>query len=372
MPVRGDSADLTLTVVDDDPLVLEMLVRAARSWHYQCQTATSAEQALEILEKRVTPIVVTDLNMPGRGGIWLVREIQKRWPDVATIVVTAGYEKDAAIECLNAGADRYFLKPIKLEDFRRALEATMDTYQVQREHQRYRDHLEKTVKRQTRQVRRTFLSAIDSLVRTLEARDPYTTGHSLRVKKYSLRLAAALGLNLKNRRLLSLAAKMHDIGKVGVPDAILNKPGFLNEEEIRVVRKHPVIGERILAPIIRNKDVLAAIRGHHERVDGTGYPDGLGGSRIPLLARIITVADCFDAMTTSRAYRAALSMGRALEILREGSGTQFEPSFVHAFIEGAIPAITLNGDHLLCHGTALARDVSLPALDNPINYLSKD
>src|SRR4029077_19378264 len=139
-----------------------------------------------------------------------------------------------------------------------------------------------------------------------EARDAYTSGHSLRVRLYSLKLADALGLNPRERKLLSLAATLHDIGKVGIPEAVLNKPGPLNEQEYRVIQEHPVIGERILTPIIRNKTVLAVIRGHHERMDGRGYPDGLAGTEIHLLARVLTVADCFDAMTTSRAYRGAL------------------------------------------------------------------
>src|SRR5947207_392200 len=177
MPVIDDWATMTVTVVDDEPVVQDVLVRAARSWNYDCQAAASAEQALELLERRLTPIVVTDLRMPGQGGVWLVREVRRRWPEVSIIVLTAGQDQDA---------DR-------------------------------------------------------------------------------------------QRRELSLAAKLHDIGKVGVPEAILNKPGPLTLAESMVVREHPAIGERILRSIIRNQHVLSAIRGHHERVDGTGYPDGLKG-----------------------------------------------------------------------------------------------
>src|SRR5262249_5708991 len=232
--------------------------------------ATNAEQALKLLEKRPTPIVVTDLRMPGRGGLWLVREIQQRWPEVAIIVVTAGHDPDAVSECLNAGAHHYFLKPIKLDEFRHALESTTRTFELRRERERYRRQLEKTVQRKTRKVRRTFLSAIDSLVKTLEARDPYTSGHSLRVRDFSLQLAKAIGLERIQRQKLSLAAKLHDIGKVAIPEEILNKPGKLTEVEMAIVREHPATGERILGPIIRNREVLAAIRGHHERMDGCG------------------------------------------------------------------------------------------------------
>ncbi len=328
----GEAARTTVTVVDDEPAALDVLVRAARSWHYECQAATSAEGALRLLEERLTPIVVTDLRMPGRGGVWLVREIQRRWPDVAVIVITAGQDAEAVSECLNAGAHHYFLKPIQLDEFRHVLEVTCRSNQLQRERETYRLQLEQTVRRRSRQLRRTFLSAINSLVRALEARDPYTSGHSLRVRDYALGLAEALGWNGRQRRLLNLAAKLHDIGKVGVPEAILNKPDILTPTEKELLREHPVIGERILGPIIRSPAILAAIRGHHERFDGGGYPDGLAAERIPVLSRVITVADSFDALTSARAYRAPVPSAEALEIVRAGAGSQFDPAFLFPFV----------------------------------------
>ncbi len=332
MMFNAGTDPVSVTIVDDEPMAQDVLVRAARSWHFECQAASSAEEALELLTKRPTPLVVTDLKMPGRGGVWLVGEIRRRWPDVGIIVLTAGHSPDAAEECLRAGAHHYFFKPIKLDEFRHVLETAWQTYHHQRELQRAQQQLERAVRRQTRRVRHTFLSAIDSLVRTMESRDTYTAGHSVRVRRYARRLADALGLLPRQRRLLSLAAKLHDIGKVGVPDAILNKPGRLTGEEEQVVRAHPVIGERILAPVIRSREVLAAIRGHHERVDGGGYPDGLAGEDIPLMARLIAVPDCFDALTTCRAYRAALPVEHALDIIRAGAGTQFDQRCVEAFV----------------------------------------
>jgi response regulator RpfG family c-di-GMP phosphodiesterase len=323
--------------VDDEPVALDVLVRAAQSWRYQCQAATSAEQALEMLEHQLTPVVVTDLRMPGRGGVWLVREIQRRWPEVSIIVVTAGEDEHAVTECLNAGAHHYFLKPIKLDEFRHALEVTLRTHLVQRQREGYRRYLERTVQRQTRQLRRTFLSAINSLVRTLEARDHYTKGHSLRVRDNALLLAAELGLDRRQQKRLSLAAKLHDIGKFGVPEAILNKPGKLSADEFRQIRQHPIIGEKILRPVIHNAEVLAAVRGHHEHFDGGGYPDRLAGLQIPLLARVIAIVDCFDALRTSRPYRAGLSVAQSLEIIHAGAGTYFDPHIAEAFIRLAGP-----------------------------------
>jgi response regulator RpfG family c-di-GMP phosphodiesterase len=340
MVCNNNLSPITITVVDDEPLAQDVLVRAARSWHYQCQAASSAEQALQMLEDNLTPIVVTDLRMPGRGGLWLVQEIRRRWPQVGIIVLTAGHDTDATSECLRAGAHHYFFKPIKLDEFRHVLETTWRTYRLNQENQRRRSALERAVNRQTRRVRRTFLSAITSLARTMEERDPYTAGHSRRVREYALHLARALHLDSRQRKLLSLAAKLHDIGKVAVPDAILHKPSALTPDEFHIVRQHPEVGERILAPVVRNPPVLAAIRGHHERIDGTGYPDGLRGEQIPLLARLISIPDCFDALTTSRAYRAAMRPEKALEILKAGADTHFDATMVSAFVE-IVPRLAL-------------------------------
>ncbi|HEY7425427.1 MAG TPA: HD-GYP domain-containing protein [Gemmataceae bacterium] len=189
--------------------------------------------------------------------------------------------------------------------------------------------------RDRRAVRRTFLSAIASLVRTVEEHDPSIAGHSRRVHGYALRLASVLGLDPRQRRQLGLAAMLHDIGKVGIPDDILHKPDRLTPMEDRIIRSHPEVGERILAPIVRNRAVLAAIRSHHERLDGSGYPDGLAGEQIPLLARLIAITDCFDALTTPRPYRPALPPREALAILEAGAGSHFDPLFVNTFLRMA-------------------------------------
>ncbi len=327
------------TIVDDEPAVLDVLVRAARAWQYDCQGAINAEQAVQLLEKSRTPLLVTDLRMPGRGGLWLVREVRRRWPEIGIIVITAGHDLDVAIECLNAGAKQYFLKPVNLDEFRHALDLTYDLYRAQRDEAERKRELERIVARQTRKIRRGFLNAIDMMVSTLEARDSYTSGHSRRVRTHALRLAAALGFDARRRKQLSLAAKLHDVGKLGVPESILNKPARLTEPEMDVIREHPVIGERLLTRVIHNRAVLAAIRGHHERLDGRGYPDGLYGAHLPCLARVIAIADTFDALTSSRAYRDALPAAEALAILEAGAGTQFDPIYVRAFVacQEAVP-----------------------------------
>jgi response regulator RpfG family c-di-GMP phosphodiesterase len=322
-----------VTVVDDEPAALDVLVRAARSFQFECQAADSAEQAVQLLEKEPTPLVVTDLRMPGRGGLWLVHEVQRRWPEVGVIVVTAGTDEEPLEGFANSGVEHYLLKPVRLDEYQHALQSSWQSQLLRRERQRYQQLLERTVSRQTQKLKQTFLSAIDSLVRTLEARDKFTAGHSMRVRSYVLRLARVLSCSVRTRQQLNLAAKLHDIGKVGLPEAILNKPAPLTAQEFAIVREHPVLGERILNAIIHDSAVLAAIRGHHERFDGSGYPDGLRGDSIPLMARMVAIADCFDAVTSVRAYRAALPAATALSLLEQEAGTHFDPLLVRPFTE---------------------------------------
>ncbi len=338
-----------VTLVDDEPAALDVLTRAARAFHFECQGAHTAEQAVTLLDRQPTPLVVTDLRMPGRGGLWLVQELRRRWPELALIVVTAGVEDGPLDGCLQAGVQHYLLKPVRLDEFQHALQAAWHTQLLHRERHRYQSLLERTVSRQTQKVKQTFLSAIDSLVRTLEARDAYTSGHSLRVRTYALRAARVLALDGRARKQLSLAAKLHDIGKVGLPEAILNKPGPLSLEELVVVREHPVVGTRILDSIIRDPVILAAIRGHHERYDGGGYPDGLAGECIPPLARLLALADSFDAMTSARAYRAALTPAAALDVITQEAGSQFDPRLVPVFVD--MIRAELRGPELLAAAT---------------------
>lgn len=322
----------SVTVVDGEPKLVEALQRAAHAFRFASQSALTAELAIELLERRLTPLVVTDLHLAGRGGVWLVHEIRRRWPDVSLIVLASSDDEGLIRECITGGVQQFFVKPIHLDEFQFALHSTWMTQHLHRESYQRRNRLEQALSRQRQRLRSTFVSAVTALARTLEARDPYTSGHSQRVRGLSLRLADEIGLDKKLRRRLDIASKLHDIGKVGLAEGILTKPTTLTQREMELVRQHPLVGERILRPIIRDRDVLAAIRSHHERMDGGGYPDGLTGESIPLLARIITIADCFDALTTERPYRAALQRDAALEVLAAGAGTQFDPRLTTAFI----------------------------------------
>jgi len=329
--IEGEGAT-AVTVVEDDPAIRTLLADALARWNFHPQLADSAESALELLHRQPTPILLTDLRMPGRDGVWLVREVRNRWPEIVTFVVTGAHDLDDAIQCLNAGARRYFLKPFDLSELREALERALDGLVQRRERAQQQRRLEAIVRKQTQRARATFLSGIESLFLALEARDPYISGHSQRVRRYALALARALGLTRVELRQISLAAKLHDIGKVAIPEHILHKTTALTEEERLTIQAHPVIGEEIIRPIVRNRAVLAAIRGHHERIDGDGYPDGLVGDAIPFFARLLGVVDCYDALTTNRPYRAQLSIIRAVGVLNEVAATQLDSELVRVFV----------------------------------------
>src|SRR5262245_16259629 len=188
--------------------------------------------------------------MPGRGGVWLVREIHQRWPDVSIIVVTGRHDMDALAQCLDAGACHYFLKPINFDEFHHALKSTLRAQRDRCANERRQRALESRLLREKKRLRHTILCAVASLVRTLEARDPYTSGHSLRVRRLVLRLVRRLKLNARRRSELGLAATLHDIGKVSLPESLLNKAGPLSLDEQAIIHQHPAVGERILGPIL--------------------------------------------------------------------------------------------------------------------------
>lgn len=181
-------------------------------------------------------------------------------------------------------------------------------------------------------LQKSFLDVVAALVKAVEARDKYTRGHSQRVTEYSLRIAEALGLSKEEMKIIRFCGLMHDIGKIGIGDSILHKPSALSSKEYEIIKGHSVMGEEIIQPVGFLKKGLPLIRHHHERYDGRGYPDGLQGKAIPLMARILALADSFDAMTLDRPYRKALSLQESIKELREESGTQFDPEIVEAFI----------------------------------------
>ena len=320
-------------VVDDEPRLRRVLVRLLEGEGFTCAEAGSGVEALEMLHHEQVPLVISDLRMPQMDGVGLLREIIAKWPDTAVIVVTAVAEVESAVACLQLGALDYVAKPFHLDEVRARVMQALDKRRLKMELEDYRHNLEQRVQEQARRIEELSLERLQALVHFLEEKDPYTRGHSVRVANYSTRIAREMGLPQSVVEVITLGAELHDIGKIGVSEQVLHKEGKLSEPEYRHIMEHPVIGARILAPLMRDVPAaLAIVRSHHERLDGRGFPDGLAGDQIPLEVRVVTIADSFDAMTSVRPYRPALSVQKALQELEEGKDRQFHAPAVRAFL----------------------------------------
>ena len=324
---------LPCLVVDDEPRLRRVLVHLLESDGFSCREAGSGVEALLELERQPVPLVISDLRMPNMDGFALLREIVVRWPDTAVVVVTAVADVTSAVTCLQLGALDYVGKPFNLDEVRARVHQALEKRRMRLELKEYQQHLEQRVQQQARTIEDLYLGGVEALAEALEAKDAYLRGHSRRVAEYSIAIARQLGLAATQVDTLALGAHLHDIGKIGVREDVLHKPGPLTDAEYRHIMEHPVIGAKILEPLLKNEpEVLAIVRSHHERLDGRGLPDGLVGDQIPPLVRIVTVADAFDAMTSERPYRHSLPVERALDEVRNSRGSQFAPDVAEAFL----------------------------------------
>ena len=259
-------------------------------------------------------------------------EIKAVYPDAQVLMATAITDIDIAVQCMKYGAYDYVTKPFNLDEITISVGRALEKRRLELENKEYRHHLENKVSEQAEIIRLSFLSAITALANAMEAKDKYTGGHSQRVAEISAAVANAMGLLQEIIEKVKLAGMVHDIGKIGVSESILNKPGRLTDEELQHVQKHPEIGQHILTPIVGDEEILRIVRSHHERYDGTGYPDGLKHGHIPLGSRILAVADAYEAMTSERPYRRAMNKKTALNEIERGEGTQFDSNVAEAFL----------------------------------------
>ena len=320
-------------VVDDDPQVRDALVRVVQSQGLACLSADSGDAALAVLaEHGEVAILISDIRMEGMDGMALLEEVRRRFPDTAVIMLSAVDDVQIAVDCLKKGALDYIAKPMTLGEVQVRVAKALEKRELTLQNRYYQKHLEQEVRRQRARIQELFLEGAQTLAHALEAKDAYTRGHSKRVREYAVRTAVLLGYTGEFLDDIRLGAELHDIGKIGTRESVLNKPGPLTPDEFRHITEHTVLGERILAPLARDRPVVLRIaRSHHERLDGTGFPDGLAGEAIPVEARIVAVVDAFDAMTTNRAYRESFVPGSAFDELRRCAGQQFEPAIVDAF-----------------------------------------
>ena len=321
-------------IVDDEPRLRQVLMHLMRSDGFTCVEAQNGEEALALLEQHPVTLVMSDLRMPKMDGLELLRHTRARWPDVAVVMITAVADVEVAVSCLAIGAMDYLTKPFHLEEVRARVDQALEKRRLVIENRGYQESLQAKVAVQARRLEELFLASIQSLAEALEVKDPYTRGHSVRVSQYSAVIAREMGLDGEMLRQIELGGHVHDIGKIGVREDVLNKPGKLTDAEYEHIMTHPVVGWRILAPLLAETPVsLNIVRSHHERFDGRGVPDRLSGTGIPLEARIAAAADSFDAMTSDRPYRpGGMRVLDAVQEIVRCAGTQFDPEVVSALV----------------------------------------
>ncbi len=327
-----DGKPLRCVVVDDEPHLRSILLRLLTDEGFACRAAGNGREALKELEREPAELVITDIRMPEMDGIQLLAELRWRWPDTGVVMVTAVSDVASAIWCLTQGALDYVAKPFQVEDVKARVRQALEKRRLILENRDYQHNLEKRVEQQAHRIEQLFLEGVQSLAHALEAKDPYTRGHSARVASYADAIARTLGLDAATLDDLHIGAELHDVGKIGVREEVLNKPSRLSDEEYLHIMEHTVIGEKILTPLLRDRPrVLQVVRSHHERPDGNGLPDGLKGDDLPQVARIVSVADAFDAMTTGRPYVAPRLPAAAIAELWRVAGSQFDREAVAAF-----------------------------------------
>ncbi len=337
LPPGGDAAPRCLIVGGDSETraTVRHVIQTQGLSVVEASSGGEAEAALTAMGP--VPLLVVDYALPDVDGATFVRRALGRSPDTLVLVIgEAGLGVTTVVGCLRDGAADFLVKPVSREEVRARVDRALDQRRRRLESQHlqrsYRDRLEENVRSLAARNREMFLGQVQMAVRMLEKKDEFTRGHSERVSRYAEKTAVLLGFTGDTLDQIRLGGDLHDIGKIGTRDAILLKPGPLTPEEFREVQRHVVEGEEILEPLRRDSPlVLQIVRHHHERFDGSGFPDGLAGQAIPAAARIVAVVDAFDAMTTNRAYRPVRPPLDAMEELTRCAGTQFDAEVVAAF-----------------------------------------
>jgi putative nucleotidyltransferase with HDIG domain len=299
---------------------------------FACEEASSAEEAMASLRNKPADLVILDIMMAGTSGTALLPQLKQSFPDMAVVMATAVVEPDTIVNCMKNGAQDYITKPFDVNQLIKNIQSVLEKRNLERDLKKKRQVLEGKVTEQAKELQKLFIDAVESLISALEAKDKYTAGHSRRVTKIALDIAYVMGLKGEDLENVRWSALLHDIGKIGIDPSIQNKPGILTPTEYNYILTHCTIGPGIVQPLV-NDDIVEAIRHHHDSYDGTGLNQTLKGEAIPLISRILAVADSFDAMTSDRPYRAAMSAIKAVEEVQRCAGTQFDPTIVQSFLK---------------------------------------
>ena len=326
---KSDGNQLWVVVVDDDIMNLKVAGHVLSKNNMKVTTLTSGEELLEFLSDKRPDLILLDVNMPGMDGFETIQKLRGEESEIAEIPVvflTGDNDVDAEKKGLSLGAMDFIRKPFVAEVLTLRVKQIVELLRLQR-------HLSDEVARKTKENEQLFLNVVSSLAGAIDAKDTYTNGHSSRVAEYSKEIARRYGYNMKEQSDIYIMGLLHDVGKIGVPDAVINKPGALTDEEFEYIKKHPVVGSQILKNIKEMPKLAVGARWHHERFGGGGYPDNLVGEEIPEEARIIAVADAYDAMTSNRSYRNVMSQEKVRQEIVNGIGTQFDPRFADIMLK---------------------------------------
>ena len=326
-----------LLIVDDEVEVRSVL-HDLLSDTYQCAEAASAEEALAQLRQLDYQLVISDITMSGMTGLEMIPHVKVISPDTVIVMISGMQTIESAINALRLGAFDYLMKPFDLRQAEAAIARAYEHHELITAKRRYENHLEELVEQRTAELdqaldslENAYRTTLQALTAALETRDSETHGHSERVVTFSLRLGREYGLTAAEMKALEFGSLLHDIGKIGVPDAILRKPAKLTDEEWVRMREHPMHGQQILRGIKFLEGAAKVVAQHHEKWDGSGYPLGLKAEEIDICARIFSVADAFDAITSDRVYREGRPYEAASQELDEWVGRQFDPKVVEAF-----------------------------------------
>lgn len=323
-----------ILIVDDEVFVCEILSRWLSEEGYVCDTCAGAVDALELLAEREYALVLSDIRMPEITGIELLETIKHHFPKVAVLMVTGMGDRQTAIQTLQAGAFGYIVKPFDQNEILINVASALERRRLVLQSEDYQHRLEEEVQERTAEIRQREEELAYRLVAASEWRDNETGAHIRRIGLYSATLAEEMGWSKTDVDDIRVAASMHDIGKIGVPDAILLKPGKLTTEEFEIIKQHTQIGAAMLEnsgiPLLQTAREIAMR--HHERFDGKGYPDGMAGEDIPLPARIVAVVDVYDALVHERVYKKAIPEDEAIQIMQAENGAHFDPVVFDAFL----------------------------------------
>jgi len=341
-----------IVCVDDDLALLETLcqqIQDLTSATHEVVMTKSAEEALAIIyelhhQGKVVEMLITDLMMPGMTGDRLLEIVNARFPSIVKVLLTGHTGLDSALYCINnANLDKYISKPWQMEDLHMTVSSLLRQFRLRRDNQRLLEDLQlrnlqlkgalRDLRKAQGDVESSYMQTLHTLAAALDAKDPYTAGHSERVARWAAMIARKLLLPREEVEDIRAVALLHDIGKIGLPEKILNKPGRLSSEEMNMVRLHPIIGAQILEPLVSFARYVPIVRHHHEWYDGSGYPDKLGGVDLPLAVWVTALADAFDAITSNRPYRKGQNLDFAFGEMVGGMNTQFQPDCVRIFLE---------------------------------------